>query len=249
MSFSLPGKRSHDRNSPDSVPSIVSFSKSRLKERKASTDRNQRYLKRQEKENLLNDSKSIHDIGEPLLESSVIQISALSASTEDISNEDSSLTFHVSGENPMKKCTEKSIQTDEIKFLPDEVTIEKQKINLYEEIKGDNKLMNFCTGLPDNELFLWVLSLLHEKIFKSSKLSKKEHLLLVLMKLKLGLLHTDLAFRFGLELCDVSRIYSKWAKASSRAMKFLIIWPDRQVLKKNLPSCFKNHKNCVCIIN
>ena len=33
---------------------------------------------------------------------------------------------------------------------------------------------------------------------------------MVLMKLTLGLLHTDLAFRFGLELSDVSRIYSTW---------------------------------------
>ena len=32
-------------------------------------------------------------------------------------------------------------------------------------------------------------------------------------KLKLALLHNDLAFRFGLELCDVGRIYSKWVKA------------------------------------
>ena len=69
------------------------------------------------------------------------------------------------------------------------------------------------------------------------------------MKLKLGLLHTDLAFRFGLELCDVSRIYSKWVKALSRAMKFLIIWPDRQAFRNNLPRCFKNYKNCVCIID
>ena len=74
---------------------------------------------------------------------------------------------------------------------------------MHEEIKEVKKLMNFYTGLPNNELFLWVLSLLDEKIFKSSKLSKEEHLLLVLMKLKLGLLHTDLAFRFGLELCNV----------------------------------------------
>ena len=91
---------------------------------------------------------------------------------------------------------------------------------MYEEIKEDKKLMNFYIVLPSNELFSWILSLLDEKIFKSSKLSKEEHLLLVLMKLKLGLLHTDLAFRFGLELCGVSRIYSKWIKALSRAMKF-----------------------------
>ena len=67
------------------------------------------------------------------------------------------------------------------------------------------------------------LSLLDEKFFKSSKLSKVEHLLLVLMKFKLGLLHADLSIRFGLELCYVSKIYSKWVKALSRAMKFLII--------------------------
>ena len=240
MSFSLPGKHSHDRNSPNYVPSVFSFSKSHPKKRKASTDQYQRYLKRQENQNSLTDSKSIHDIGEPLLESSVIQGSTLSASIEDISNEDSSLTFHVYGENPLKKYMEKSAQTDEIKFLP-EVTIEKQKRNLYEEI--NKKLMSFYTGLLNNELFLWVLSLLDEKIFKSSKLSKEEHLLLVLMKLKLSLLHTDLAFRFGLELCDVSRIYSKWVKALSRAMQFLIIWPGRQALRKNLSRCFKNYKN------
>ena len=67
------------------MPSVFSFSKSHPKKRKASTDRYQRYLKRQENENSLTDGKSIHDIGEPLLESSVIQSLALSASTEDIS--------------------------------------------------------------------------------------------------------------------------------------------------------------------
>ena len=94
---------------------------------------------------------------------------------------------------------------------------------MYEEIKEDKKLMNFYIVLPSNELFSWILSLLDEKIFKSSKLSKEEHLLLVLMKLKLGLLHTDLAFRFGLELCDERKIYSKWVKDLSRAIKLFII--------------------------
>ena len=32
-------------------------------------------------------------------------------------------------------------------------------------------------------------------------------------------------------------------------MKFLIIWPDRQAFRKNFPRCFKNCKNCVCIID
>ena len=83
MSFSLPGKRSHDRNSPDYVPSVFSLSKSHPKKINASTDRYQRYLKRQENENSLTDNESIYDIGESLLEKSVIQSSVLSSSTED----------------------------------------------------------------------------------------------------------------------------------------------------------------------
>ena len=97
------------------------------------------YLKNQENGNSFIDNEIIHDVGEPSSESSVMQSSALSASTVDISNKDSSLKFHISGENTMKKFMEKSVQTDEIKFLP-EVTIEKQKRNLYEEIKEDKKL-------------------------------------------------------------------------------------------------------------
>ena len=71
------------------MPSVFSFSKSHPKERKVSAHRYQCYLKRQKNQDSLTDtdSESIHDIGEPLLESSVIQGLALSASTEDISNE------------------------------------------------------------------------------------------------------------------------------------------------------------------
>ena len=39
MSFFLPGKRFHDRNSPDYVPSVLSFSKSHPKKRKARADK------------------------------------------------------------------------------------------------------------------------------------------------------------------------------------------------------------------
>ena len=74
-----------------------------------------------------------------MLESSGIQHSALSALREDIPNKDLSLIFRVSAENQVKKHMEKSVQTDEIKFLPGEVRIEKQKINLHEEIKDDKK--------------------------------------------------------------------------------------------------------------
>ena len=49
---------------------------------------------------------------------------------------------------------EKIFQTNEIKFLPGEVTTEKQKLNLYKEIKEDKKLMNFYTGYLITNYFM-----------------------------------------------------------------------------------------------
>ena len=86
------------------------------------------------------------------------------------------------------------MQTDEIKFLPGKATNVKQIISLYKEMKGNNKLINFRTGLPNNEKILWVLLYLMKRFVRPQNSAKKNHLLLVLIKLKLGLLHTDFAF-------------------------------------------------------
>ena len=119
MSSSVPGKRSHENRLCAICILIFKISS---QEKKSNADRYQYYLKRQENKNSLTDSEYIQDIGESLLESSVIQSSTLSAATEDISNEDSLLIFYISGENPAKKYMEKSVPTDKIKFLP-KVTI------------------------------------------------------------------------------------------------------------------------------
>ena len=88
------------------------------------------------------------------------------------------------------------------------------------------------------------------ELFVCSKLaSKEEHLLLVLMKLKQGFLNADLAFRFSILHSDVSRIYNSWIVELSNVLKFLIIWPERDALRKNLPNSFSKYKNCTAIID
>ena len=141
---------------------------------------------------------------------------------------------------------EKSYQTEKLK-LPQEI----HSKSLYNTIKKDNKLFNFYTGLPNHSIFLWVYSLVSEReLFVCSKLaSKEEHLLLVLMKLKQGFLNADLAFRFSILHSDVSRIYNSWIVELSNVLKFLIIWPERDALRKNLPNSFSKYKNCTAIID
>ena len=67
------------------------------------------------------------------------------------------------------------------------------------------------------------------------------------MKLKLGLLHTDLAYRFSLSLSNVSRIYKSWITILSEEPEIFLVWLERNALRRNLPESFGNSKNCVSV--
>ena len=58
------------------------------------------------------------------------------------------------------------------------------------------------------------------------KLNMKDEFLLMLMKLRLGLLFGDLGDRFGISLGTASRIFSTWIKATSLCLKSIIYMPD-----------------------
>ena len=71
------------------------------------------------------------------------------------------------------------------------------------------------------------------------KLSYQEEFLMVMMKLRLGLLSHDLAFRFGVSQSSVSTIFNTWIRMMSRELQFLIIWPTRCDVRRCLPRAFK----------
>ena len=74
--------------------------------------------------------------------------------------------------------------------------------------------------------------------------------MLTLMRLRLGSSGVELRYHFGIHLSAVSRIFTDVIEMLYVRLKFLIVWPEREVLRKTLPMEFrKNCPNCVVIIN
>ena len=76
------------------------------------------------------------------------------------------------------------------------------------KVKNSNSMVKVFTGLPTLGLFLWVVSLIRDKVKKCSMaLSEEDHTLIVIMKLKLGLMNKDTAFRYGCTESMISTVF------------------------------------------
>nr|XP_047138307.1 uncharacterized protein LOC101234885 [Hydra vulgaris] len=80
-------------------------------------------------------------------------------------------------------------------------------------------------------------------------MSLENHLLIVLMKLRLGHKNKDLALRFNISEGVISKIFRLWIKQLANVLCNLIVWPKRAAIRENLPCCFTNFKNFVCLMD
>ena len=77
----------------------------------------------------------------------------------------------------------------------------------------------------------------------------EDHLLVVLVKLKLGLFNRDIGYRLNLKDSIISKIIRNWLPALSNVMSKFIRWPSKASLRYNLPKSFRKFRNCVAIID
>ena len=108
--------------------------------------------------------------------------------------------------------------------------------------ENDDKT-KFYTGIPNFVLLTHVFKLVapHVRHTSTNVLSQFQEFLITLMKLKLNSPFQDLAFRFGISVSTVSRVFDKWIDAMSTRLQFLIMWPAREELRKTMPLAFKRN--------
>ena len=80
--------------------------------------------------------------------------------------------------------------------------------------------MRSYTGLPNYKVFLWLLALVSDVLPTSAILSPGDVLLLILMKLKPSLRHTDLGQRFELSKTRVSNLINDGLPILSKKLAF-----------------------------
>ncbi|XP_034024514.1 uncharacterized protein LOC117508793 [Thalassophryne amazonica] len=111
----------------------------------------------------------------------------------------------------------------------------------YANVKSNIAKLIFFTGLT-SALFQWLLTIISDSVERvSQKISKEDHLLIVLMKLRLGLSNIDLAFRFNISKTTISNICTSWIPAMAIILKPLIKWPSKGAVLKNMPKIFKRN--------
>ena len=113
-------------------------------------------------------------------------------------------------------------------------------------LKENDAMTRFYTGLPKWALFGQIFSLISPFITPSrTRLTLQDELILVLVKLRLNPPFQDLAYRWGVSVSTITRMFHKWIDVMNDRMKFLIKWPSRDILRHNLPQAFKDTYPCI----
>lgn len=81
------------------------------------------------------------------------------------------------------------------------------------------------------------------------KLSVKEELTLVLLKLRTAITNEMLADLFDISNGGASQVINTWVKFLAFELKPLIFWPSKEAIRESLPKSLKHYPNLRCTID
>ncbi|XP_065153661.1 uncharacterized protein [Paramisgurnus dabryanus] len=243
----ISGEASLDSSSPDFVPSLFVYKK-QTQIPQAKMERYHRKMKRDEYPKM-----------QPAPSTAEMEQDCPIDHCND--EEEAEVNHPVSREEYDDLCVRhRQLQEDYINLQQDCFKLRRENEGLSEElqnskfsyrnVKSNTGQLLFFTGLT-SVIFEWLLKKLSGSIEVSHQaLPLEDQLLMVLMKLRMGLSNTDLAYRFHVTPSTVSNIYRMWISVMSVVLKPLIKWPNKGAILKNMPKMFKRHfKKCRCIID
>lgn len=154
-----------------------------------------------------------------------------------------------------------SSQTEHIVKKTVDIGIQTERPDLvYEDIENDNQKIMFYTGIPSNQIFRAIFDEIETDA--SAQTGRKnetgryrtlrliDEFLLVLMRLRLGLLLDDLADRFKISTSTCSVIFCKWIDYLYVQLEFLVKWPSRENIDATMPFSFKEkYPDCRVVID
>ena len=75
-------------------------------------------------------------------------------------------------------------------------------------------------------------------------------MLIVLMKISQGSTNKLIAFLFHDDESKVTKLFHRWIDIMFQSLQPLVMWPDKEILIANMPSCFKPQcAKVVCIVD
>ena len=108
------------------------------------------------------------------------------------------------------------------------------------EFRDKDDKVHFYTGLTNWETLSRLFEFLRPHLLGlgHSSLDPFQQLMLALIRLRLGSSGIELGYQFKIHPSTVSRIFSDVIEMLYVCLKFLIVWPEREVLQKTLPMQF-----------
>ena len=88
-----------------------------------------------------------------------------------------------------------------------------------------------------------------KKFGQARKLSFKEELVLVMLKLRLAIKNEMLADLFGISLTTTSQIINTCIKFLAQECQRLIFWPSKESIQKHLPASLKYYPHLRCTLD
>lgn len=87
------------------------------------------------------------------------------------------------------------------------------------------------------------------KMGRQRKLSTRDELFLVLMKLRLGVDSFLLADIMDISESSVSSIFNTWIKFLAEQLQCMVFWPNKEAIHCNIPRSLSHYKNLRCTID